>query len=117
MYWTSKQRAFAVEAYFSNVRSFIANQRAFRIRFCIRLSGQVPDQKSIVTWVNTFRARESVNARGSGGQRTATTPENVERVREAFQRSLHRYLLWTAQSPDFAACEYFMGLSYINWFQ
>ena len=36
MHWTSEQRAFAVEAHFSNGRSIIATQRAFRTRFRIR---------------------------------------------------------------------------------
>jgi hypothetical protein len=75
---------------FSNYRSIIATQRAFQTRICIRPSGRVPDRIAIVTCANTFRVSVSVNAREPGGQRTATTPENVERVREAFLHSPHR---------------------------
>lgn len=90
MRWTNEQRAFAVEAYFSNGRSIIATQRAFRIRFNIRPAGAVPGRQSIVTWVDTFRASGSVMKSGSGGRRTVSTPENVERVRQSFLRSPRR---------------------------
>jgi hypothetical protein len=82
MHWTCEQRAFAVEAYFSNVRFLIATQRAFHSRFRIRPSGWVRDRKLIVARVNTYRAGGSANARGPGpcvmlGQRTAPTPKTV----------------------------------------
>lgn len=90
MHWTKEQRAFACEAYFSNGRSIVATQRAFRARFNIHPAGPVPGRQSIVSWVDTFRVSGSVTKTGSGGQKTARTPENVERVREAFLRSPRR---------------------------
>jgi transposase-like protein len=35
MRWTKEQRAFAVEVYFSDGRSIVATQRAFRVHFNI----------------------------------------------------------------------------------
>lgn len=90
MRWTKEQRAFAVEAYFSNGHSVVATQRAFRIRYNIHPAGPVPGRQSIVSWVDTFREIGSVAKKGPGGQRTSRTPENVERVRESFLRSPRR---------------------------
>jgi hypothetical protein len=49
MRWTKEQRAFAVEAYFSNGRSIITTQRAFRAHFNIAARARVPGRQSIVT--------------------------------------------------------------------
>ncbi|GFW32087.1 DUF4817 domain-containing protein [Trichonephila clavipes] len=46
-----QQRAFAVEAYFSNSRSVIAVQRAFRRHFNIPPRGHVPDRKFVSMWM------------------------------------------------------------------
>ncbi|GFV07187.1 hypothetical protein TNCV_3602051 [Trichonephila clavipes] len=43
--WSRQQRAFVVQAYFSNGRSVIAMQRAFRHHFDIPPRGYVPDRK------------------------------------------------------------------------
>ena len=53
MRWTSEERAFAVEAYFSNRLFVIATQRAFRNRFNVAPRDPVPDRKSVVTWVTS----------------------------------------------------------------
>jgi hypothetical protein len=55
MEWTKVQRAFAVEAYFSNGGSIIATQRAFRVHFNNAPRGRIPGRQSIVSWVNYFR--------------------------------------------------------------
>ncbi|QQP49158.1 Transposable element Tc3 transposase [Caligus rogercresseyi] len=52
---SNEERAFAVEAYFSNRQSVVATQCTFRNRFNVAPRGPVPDRKSIVTWVTTFR--------------------------------------------------------------
>ncbi|QQP50071.1 Transposable element Tc3 transposase, partial [Caligus rogercresseyi] len=39
MRWSIEERAFAVEAYFSNRQSVVANQRAFQNRFKIAPRG------------------------------------------------------------------------------
>uniref|UniRef100_A0A0K8T774 DUF4817 domain-containing protein n=1 Tax=Lygus hesperus TaxID=30085 RepID=A0A0K8T774_LYGHE len=60
MQWTGEQRAFAVETFFSNGRSFVATQRAFRAHFDIPPGGRVPGRQSISNWVDTFRMSFSV---------------------------------------------------------
>jgi hypothetical protein len=57
MRWTSVQRAFAVEAYFSNGRTIIAAQRVSRPQFSVRPSGWVLGLKSVVTWVHPIWLR------------------------------------------------------------
>ncbi|QQP52108.1 Transposable element Tc3 transposase [Caligus rogercresseyi] len=49
MRWSSEERTFAVEAYFSNRQSIVATQRTFRNGFNVAPRGPVPDRKSIVT--------------------------------------------------------------------
>ncbi|PNF24557.1 hypothetical protein B7P43_G05389 [Cryptotermes secundus] len=90
MRWTSEQREFAVEAYFSNNHSYVAVQRAFHTPFGIKPRGPVPDRKSIVLWVENFRTTGSVVKKSPGRQRTVTTPENVEAVRQSILRSPRR---------------------------
>ena len=76
MHWTKEQRAFACKAYFSNGRSIVSTQHAFRTRFSIHPAGPVPGRQSIVSWVHTFRVSGSVTKTGSGGHQTARIPEN-----------------------------------------
>jgi transposase-like protein len=90
MLWSREERAFAVEAYFSNRHSVIAVQRAFRRHFEIPPRGRVPDRKSILLWVDAFRETGNVSKRKKGPTRTVTTPENVERVRQSMLRSPKR---------------------------
>jgi hypothetical protein len=49
MQWSNEQRAFAIEAYFSNGGSVVSTQRAFRNRFNIVPLGPVPDRKSVAS--------------------------------------------------------------------
>jgi len=90
MLWSREQRAFAVETFFSNGRSLVATQRAFRARFEIPPHRLVPGRNSILSWVNSFRECGSVAKPRNGLQRTIRTPENVERVRQSVVRSPRR---------------------------
>lgn len=90
MRWNSEERAFAVEAYFSSGRSVIATQRAFRNRFNLAPLAPVPDRKSIVTWVTTFRQTASATKRRTGVPRPVRSPENIEAVRASMLRSPRR---------------------------
>lgn len=89
MYWTKEQRAFAVEAYFSNGHSIVATQRAFRTHFNIAPRGPVPGRQSIVTWVDTFRRSGSVANRRVRVP-SVRSPENVEAVRQSILESPRR---------------------------
>lgn len=90
MLWTTEQRAFAVETYFSRGGSIVAVQRAFRLRYEIPPRGAVPARGSILSWVEAFRAVGSVSRRRPGATRTVRTPANIEAVRESILRSPRR---------------------------
>ncbi|KAF2890012.1 hypothetical protein ILUMI_16161 [Ignelater luminosus] len=90
MRWNSEERAFAVEAYFSSGCSVIATQRAFRNRFNLAPLAPVPDRKSIVTWVTTFRQTASPTKRRTGVPRPVRSPQNIEAVRASMLRSPRR---------------------------
>ena len=60
MRWSKQVLAFAVETYFSNGRSIIETQRAFRTRFNIRTGAPLRDQQSMTLWVNIFRVSGNV---------------------------------------------------------
>ena len=61
MVWSNKQRAFAVETYFSQSHSIVAVQHAFRTRYQIPPRDRVPDRKSTLLWVENFRETGSVS--------------------------------------------------------
>jgi len=90
MLWSRQHRAFTAEAYFSNSRSIVAVQRAFRLHFHVPPRGRVPDRKSILMWVDAFRETGNVSKMKKGPTRTVTTPENIERVRSSMQQSPKR---------------------------
>lgn len=90
MRWNSKERAFAVEAYFSNECSVIATQRASRNHFNLAPLDSVPDRKSIVTWVTTFRQTARVTRRRTGVPRPFRSLDNIETVRASILQSPQR---------------------------
>jgi len=87
MRWSSEELAFAVEAYFSNRLSVIANQLAFWNRFNVAPRDPVPDRNSIVTWVTTFRQTGSTTRRRTGVPRPS---ENIESVWASILQSPRR---------------------------
>ena len=75
MEWTKVERAFAVEAYFSNGRSIIATQRALHTHFNIAPRGRVPGRQSIISWVNHFRVTGDVKKKTWGFTNIKVTPK------------------------------------------
>ena len=96
MRWSKEERAFAVEAYFSNGRSIIATQRAFRVRFNIRTRAPLPGQ-SVALWVNTFRISGNVEKKHKGPAKGIGTPRRSARKHAAAlgisDRTMKRTLL------------------------
>jgi len=77
--------------FLENGRSVIATQRAMRLRFHIPRHVSVPDGKTIKRWVSALEETGStVRTHAVGRPRTATTPENVQLVRIAVERSPRR---------------------------
>ena len=105
MRWSSEERAFVVEAYFSNRLSVIATQRIFRNRFNLAPRDAVPDRKSIVTWVTTFRQTGSTTRRSTGVCRTKSKWNIL---------SVHRRVLWLKEKVwNFFHCPAYTLHTYI----
>ena len=89
MVWTMQQRVFAVSRFLVN-GSIVQTQRDFRRHFNIPHRGTIPNRNLIMVWVNNFNETGSVMKRRTGGNRTARTPENIDRVRVAALQSPNR---------------------------
>lgn len=91
MVWTGEHRGFAVRAFFENGRSVIATQRAFRLHFNVPRAENVPQGNAIRRWARALESTGSTAIpRTTGRPPTVRTPENVNRVRVAIQRSPRR---------------------------
>nr|CAI5865735.1 unnamed protein product [Callosobruchus analis] len=83
--YTIEQRTKIIEFYFSNGKSIILTQRAYRRHFNVRVGPSAP---TIVRLVANFQQQGSVRNRpGAGRPRTACTAGNLERVRESVEES------------------------------
>jgi transposase len=88
--WSLEHRAFAVESYLKN-DSVVVTQRIFRRQFNIHRNDSVPSRNTVLLWVRNFRETASaVKRKPPGRQPSLRTPENIERVRQAFVRSPRR---------------------------
>ena len=89
--WSLEHRVFAYDIYVKNGESVTETQRLFKRRFNIGRHGNVPSHNSILRWVNALRTTGSLlKTKPPGRARTARTPGNVDRVREAITRSPRR---------------------------
>ncbi|KAJ4434519.1 hypothetical protein ANN_23081 [Periplaneta americana] len=75
---------------FVSTKSIVAVQREFRRIFGDNQRGVAPSRKIISVWVRQWRETGSVQNKARVRQKTARTPDNVERVRTALQRSPYR---------------------------
>lgn len=91
--WTGEQRGFAVKTYFQNGESFVQTRRVFRRHFKIPRNQPLPSDNAIRTWVNNLEQTGSTSKIRGGSARTVRTPENIERVRQAIQKSPRRSAL------------------------
>jgi hypothetical protein len=89
--WTGAQRAFAVKTFYKNGDSFVIVQREFRRVFGIHRNRAVPSAHAIKTWVQNFEATGSTQKKKVCSVKTVRTPKNIAVVREAIERSPHRY--------------------------
>ena len=88
--WTPQQRVYAVKAFYQNGNSYTHVRRAFRIHFNINRNKQVPSACAIKNWVRNFEETSSTTKKKSGRPISVCTPENIERVRTAIERSPRR---------------------------
>ena len=86
--WSLEHHVFACDTYVKNGESVTETQRLFKRRFNIGRHGNVPSRNSIFRWVNALRTTGSLlKTKPPFPFRTAKTPRNVDRVREAIIRS------------------------------
>ena len=89
--WIVQHHVFAVEHFFKSNDCVITVQRLFRTHFNVLRNGSIPDRKSILCWVRSFRTTGSIMKQNSSGRPcTARTPENVDRVRASVLESPRR---------------------------
>jgi len=63
-------------------------QRIFRWHFNIHRNDSVPSRNAVLLWVRNFRETASAAKRkGPVREPSLRTPENIERLRQAFVRS------------------------------
>jgi hypothetical protein len=87
-HWSVEHRAFAVETYLKNNDSVIMTQWIFRRHFNIYQNDSVPSCSTVLLWVRNFRETVSaVKRKPPGREPSLRTPENIERVCQAFVRS------------------------------
>ncbi|GFW51449.1 DUF4817 domain-containing protein [Trichonephila clavipes] len=72
--WSRQQCDFAVKEYFSDGRSMIAEQHAFRRHFDISLQGRVSDLNSVLMWLDIFRLTGNASKGRKGPPKTVKTP-------------------------------------------
>ena len=85
-----EERALAVKVYYQNGESLVQARRAFRTHFNVPRNRPVPSDRALKIWVANFEVSGSASKKRGGSQKTVRTPENIERVREAFERSSRR---------------------------
>jgi len=88
--WMGEERAFAIKAYYQNGESLVRARCTFDTHFNVAHNQPVPSNYAINTWVKNFEVSGSTSKKRGGNQKTVRIPENIERVREAFERSLRR---------------------------
>jgi hypothetical protein len=89
--WSVEHRAFAVETCFKNNDSVVVTQWVFRRHFNIHRNDSVPSRNIVLLWVRNFRELASAAKRKPpGSEPSLRTPENIERVWQAFVRSPRR---------------------------
>ncbi|KAJ4442648.1 hypothetical protein ANN_04237 [Periplaneta americana] len=84
--WTPQQKAFCVLS-LAEHRSIIRVQRLFRRQYNLRPREAVPTYVSIMKWDRQLRETGSLLSNAGKHSKRKVSDENVERIREAFQRS------------------------------
>jgi len=72
---------------FKNGESVIDTQRMFRLHFNVPRQGRIPSRITILLWEHNFRTTPSATKKHGASKRTVRTPENLEDLRNAVDRS------------------------------
>ena len=86
-----QNRDFAVETIFKNNDPVVVTEWIFRRHFNIHRNDSVHSHNTVLLWVRNFRETASAAKRKPPGRiPSLRTPENIERVRQAFVKSPRR---------------------------
>jgi transposase len=87
------QRVTCVRSYYETKSDRSA--ACLRRQFNVSREGRLPSRDTILAWVKKFEETGSVFTMKHGAPRTVRTPENLQRVREGFERrprpSVHQH--------------------------
>lgn len=86
------QRIYAVNKFIAS-QSVVQVQRQFRREFNVPRHGRIPTRQTITRWARDFDNTGNVTSKFRGGVRTVRTPEVIDAVRQAIQRSPQRSAL------------------------
>jgi hypothetical protein len=67
VHWNVEYHVFAVEQFFRNSDSVVTVQHFFRRKFNVERRGAIPDQNTILRWIEAFRTTGSVMKRKPPG--------------------------------------------------
>jgi len=67
VHWNIEHCVFAVEQFFRNSDSIVTVQRFFRRKFIVDRRGAIPDQNTILRWVEAFRITRSFHSSRNHG--------------------------------------------------
>ncbi|XP_047983982.1 uncharacterized protein LOC125224607 [Leguminivora glycinivorella] len=80
--YTGEERAFCIQAFYENNRSYVSVRRRFRLEFGLRNIRECPSTNLIKQWLVRFkRTGSTLKSRRKGRARSVRTTENIERVR------------------------------------
>ena len=89
--WTLEHRIFVYDTFVKCNESVTTVQREFRRYFNINRNDSVPSRDTILRWVNNLRTQGSLLKKTPPGRmREVRTQQNIDRVREAVERSPDR---------------------------
>jgi len=89
--WSEEHWAFALVTYLKNNDSAVLTQRIFRRHFNINRKNSAPSRNTVLLWVRNLRETASAPKRKPPGKEPSIrTPEDFERLCQAFVRNPHR---------------------------
>ncbi len=107
----TEERAFIVE-HFLKSASYVVTIHVYRSKFQIASHKPVPTRKTVNNWVKNFWV-SAPHIKKKGKEKTVRTPENIQKVKESFQKSLTLtcYKNWSSQNLKKKVCSLAPGFS------
>lgn len=86
--FTGEHRAFAIQAFYENGRSYIVARRKFRVKFNLRSIRQCPSTQLLKQWLKRFQETGStLPKKRRGRSRTVRTVQAIEEVNQSVEQN------------------------------